>query len=55
LATSTLLAPSLGLLSIPVGYALGMIVKDVLLATFLVRRVRAIGRATPPESISATA
>jgi putative peptidoglycan lipid II flippase len=39
LASSTLLAPSLGLLSIPIGYAMGMIVKDVLLAVFLVRRV----------------
>ena len=54
LASSTLLAPSLGLLSIPIGYALGMIVKDVLLAVFLVRRVQAIGRATPPPSLVAT-
>ena len=54
LASSTLLAPSLGLLSIPIGYALGMIVKDVLLAVFLVRRVQAIGRATPPPSLAAT-
>lgn len=54
LASSTLLAPSLGLVSIPIGYALGMIVKDVLLAVFLVRRVQAIGRATPPPSLVAT-
>jgi hypothetical protein len=31
-----------------------MIVKDVLLAVFLVRRVQAIGRATPPPSLVAT-
>jgi putative peptidoglycan lipid II flippase len=55
LASSTVLAPSLGLLAIPIGYALGMIVKDVLLAAFLVRRVRAIGRSTPPESVGAFA
>jgi putative peptidoglycan lipid II flippase len=55
IASSTVLAPTLGLLSIPVGYALGMIVKDVLLAAFLVRRVRSIGRSTPPESLAATA
>jgi putative peptidoglycan lipid II flippase len=47
IAVSTLLAPSLGLLAIPLGYALGMIVKDALLAMFLVRRVRAIGPTTP--------
>ena len=55
LAASTVLAPSLGLLSIPLGYALGMIVKDILLAAFLVRRVRSIGRPTPPEPVAATA
>ena len=56
LASSTLLAASLGLLAIPVGYALGMIVKDVLLAVFLARRVRAIGRSSrPPESVVAPA
>ena len=55
LASSTLLAASLGLLAIPVGYALGMVVKDVLLAAFLVRRVRGIGRSSPPESIAAAA
>ena len=47
IVTSTLLAPSQGLLAIPLGYALGMIVKDALLAMFLVRRVRAIGPPTP--------
>ena len=55
LASSTLLAASLGLLAIPVGYALGMVVKDVLLAAFLVRRVRGIGRSSPPESIAVAA
>ena len=55
LASSTVLAPSLGLLAIPIGYALGMIVKDVLLAGFLVRRVRAIGRSAPPGSDALTA
>jgi peptidoglycan biosynthesis protein MviN/MurJ (putative lipid II flippase) len=49
-ASSTVLAPGLGLLAIPVGYALGMIVKDALLAAFLVRRVRAIGQALPPPA-----
>jgi putative peptidoglycan lipid II flippase len=47
IGASTLLAPSLGLLAIPLGYALGMIVKDALLAMFLVRRVRTIGPTTP--------
>ena len=47
IGASTLLAPSLGLLSIPLGYAFGMIVKDALLAMFLVRRVRTIGPTTP--------
>ena len=48
--SSTVLAPGLGLLAIPVGYALGMIVKDALLAAFLVRRVRDIGQALPPAA-----
>jgi putative peptidoglycan lipid II flippase len=43
LATSAALAAPLGLVAIPVGYAIGMAVKDVLLGLFLVRRVRAIG------------
>jgi putative peptidoglycan lipid II flippase len=46
LVASTALAPSLGLLAIPLGYASGMIVKDTLLAAFLIPRVRAIGRAS---------
>ena len=54
IAASTALAPSLGLLAIPLGYALGMIVKDALLATFLVRRVRAIRGSTPASSVAAT-
>ncbi len=45
LAASTALAPGLGLLSIPLGYAIGMAVKDALLVAFLVPRVRRIGRA----------
>jgi putative peptidoglycan lipid II flippase len=49
IGTSTVLAPSLGLLAIPIGYALGMIVKDALLSMFLVRRVRAIGQSTAQE------
>ena len=44
LAASTALAPSLGLLAVPLGYAAGVAVKDVLLVLFLVPRVRAIGR-----------
>ena len=38
-----LLAGSLGLLAIPFGYAAGVIAKDILLAIFLVTRVRRIG------------
>jgi putative peptidoglycan lipid II flippase len=44
LVASTALAPTLGLLAIPLGYAIGMVVKDVLLALFLARRMRRIGR-----------
>ena len=44
LAASSLLAPALGLLAIPLGYAVGMAVKDALLVAFLIPRVRAIGR-----------
>ena len=33
-----------GILAIPLGYAAGMIVKDILLAVFLATRVRRIGR-----------
>jgi putative peptidoglycan lipid II flippase len=44
LVASTALAPTLGLLAIPLGYAIGMVVKDVLLALFLARRMSGIGR-----------
>ena len=37
----------LGLLAIPLGYATGMIVKDILLAVFLATRVRRIGLSSP--------
>jgi len=40
LVVSTALVPSAGLLAIPIGYTVGMIVKDLLLAWFLVRRLR---------------
>jgi putative peptidoglycan lipid II flippase len=46
LGASAFLAPSVGLLAIPLGYAVGMIVKDALLAMFLARRVRSIGPST---------
>jgi putative peptidoglycan lipid II flippase len=52
LVTSNALAPGLGLLAIPIGYALGMAVKDALLVAFLWPRVRAIGRTPPPESMA---
>jgi putative peptidoglycan lipid II flippase len=41
-AGSSALAPTLGLLAIPLAYAGGMAAKDVLLAALLVRRLRAI-------------
>jgi putative peptidoglycan lipid II flippase len=44
---STLLVPSAGIVAIPLGYAAGMIVKDILLALFLVPRIRRIG-VNPP-------
>jgi putative peptidoglycan lipid II flippase len=49
-AVSQLLLPSFALLAIPLGYAAGMIVKDVLLLLFLVPRVGRIGLSgpTPP-------
>lgn len=43
ITATQLLVPSAGLLAIPVGYTAGMIAKDVLLAVFLVSRVRRIG------------
>ena len=47
LAASNALVPSLGLLAIPVGYAIGMAIKDALLVAFLIPRVRSIGRTAP--------
>jgi putative peptidoglycan lipid II flippase len=40
LGASTVLAPALGLVAIPIGYAIGMAVKDALLAVFLAQRMR---------------
>jgi putative peptidoglycan lipid II flippase len=40
LAAAAALAPSFGLIAIPLGYAVGTAVKDVLLAVFLARRLR---------------
>jgi putative peptidoglycan lipid II flippase len=37
-----------GILAIPLGYAAGMLAKDILLATFLARRVRRIGSTSEP-------
>jgi putative peptidoglycan lipid II flippase len=42
-AATTLLVPEFGILGIPLGYAAGVIAKDVLLALFLAPRVRRIG------------
>ncbi len=47
-----LIAPRVGLLAVPLGYAAGMAVKVVLLALFLWPRVRAIGRPEPSALIS---
>jgi putative peptidoglycan lipid II flippase len=49
LAASSALAPSLGLVAIPIGYAVGMAVKDVLLAAFLVQRIRGLRTAVAPS------
>ena len=40
---TTLLVPEFGILGIPLGYAAGVILKDILLALFLAPRVRRIG------------
>jgi len=40
---TTLLVPEFGILGIPLGYAAGVIAKDILLALFLAPRVRRIG------------
>ena len=45
-ASSALVGP-VGILAIPLGYAAGMMVKDVLLAVFLLPRVRRIGVSSP--------
>jgi putative peptidoglycan lipid II flippase len=42
-AATTILVEPLDILAIPLGYAIGMAVKDVLLAVFLLGRVRGIG------------
>jgi putative peptidoglycan lipid II flippase len=47
IVASSLLVPSTGILAIPLGYAVGMIVKDILLALFLLPRVRRIGVSSP--------
>jgi putative peptidoglycan lipid II flippase len=49
LVVSSALAPTLGLIAIPLGYAVGMAVKDALLAAFLIRRVRGLSRAVAPS------
>jgi putative peptidoglycan lipid II flippase len=46
------LAPAAGLIAIPVGYAVGMAVKDALLAWFLWRRLETIGEAATTPSRS---
>lgn len=48
IAASNALAPALGLLAIPLGYAVGVALKDALLVAFLVPRVRSIGRSDAP-------
>jgi putative peptidoglycan lipid II flippase len=47
IVASSALVPSVGILAIPLGYAAGMIVKDILLALFLAPRVRRIGLSSP--------
>jgi putative peptidoglycan lipid II flippase len=49
------IVPAVGILAIPLGYAAGMAVKTTLLAVFLVPRVRAIGRDSPPISVPRSA
>jgi putative peptidoglycan lipid II flippase len=44
---ATVLKPEVGILAIPLGYALGMILKDILLVLFLAPRVRRIGVTAP--------
>jgi hypothetical protein len=47
IVASSLLVPSTGIVAVPLGYAVGMIVKDILLTLFLVPRVRRIGVSSP--------
>ena len=47
-AVSQLLVGPLGILAIPLGYAAGMVIKDVLLAIFLVGRLRGTWGISPP-------
>jgi putative peptidoglycan lipid II flippase len=47
IVASTLLVPSAGIVAIPLGYATGMVVKDLLLVLFLVPRIRRIGVSSP--------
>ena len=47
LVASNAMAPALGLVAIPLGYAVGMAVKDALLAMFLLRRIGTIGGPRP--------
>ena len=49
LLVSTLIAPEVGILAIPLGYGAGVVVKTALLAVLLVPRVRAIGRSPRPR------
>ncbi len=51
-ATAILVGP-FDILAIPFGYAIGMAVKDVLLAVFLLGRVRGIGRSGEPSAVLA--
>jgi len=53
LLVSTLIAPDVGILAIPLGYAAGMVVKDGLLVIFLLPRVRGIGRISSSASAPA--
>jgi putative peptidoglycan lipid II flippase len=47
---SQLLVPAVGLHAIPLGYAVGMVAKDAILAVFLVRRLRADWPVSPPAA-----
>ena len=47
IGVSTAIVGSVGVLAIPLGYAAGMVVKDILLVAFLLPRVRRIGEPGP--------